>query len=372
MGVVQAASGKSVEMLTLAQCMYTTGAATNSFPTVITGGAGAMSSPVALMVTGGGQMKDTSSFWGKAFETAGKILEAGYEMYKAYQAIQQEITDTTNKKSEAEADKKRLEKQLAAASVRVEIAELKKKKIEKAAENAEQIDAYMRSRFTSMELYSWRVSQLSTLYFQTYQMAYDLAKRAEQAFRYELGDSDTSYIRFGYWDSLKKGLLAGEQLYFDLRRMEKAYLDQNRRCYEITRQISLKTLHDDALGSLIEKGECTFDLPETLFDQDYPGHYLRRIKSVSLTVRFAGDARPLNVSCTLTLLNNSVRMNNVTAGGYARKEPDTRFRDEIGALQSIVPAVGLASPAISRSTVDLPQPEGPSSVRISPLRTSRS
>lgn len=340
MGVVQAASGKSVEMLTLAQCMYTTGAATNSFPTVITGGAGAMSSPVALMVTGGGQMKDTSSFWGKAFETAGKIVEAGYEMYKAYQAIQQEITDTVNKKSEAEADKKRLEKKLAAASVRVEIAELKKKKIEKAAENAEQIDAYMRSRFTSMELYSWRVSQLSTLYFQTYQMAYDLAKRAEQAFRYELGDSDTSYIRFGYWDSLKKGLLAGEQLYFDLRRMEKAYLDQNRRCYEITRQISLKTLHDDALGSLIEKGECSFDLPETLFDQDYPGHYLRRIKSVSLTVRFAGDARPLNVSCTLTLLNNSVRMNNVTAGGYARKEPDTRFRDEIGALQSIVTSSG--------------------------------
>lgn len=340
MGVVQAASGKSVEMLTLAQCMYTTGAATNSFPTVITGGAGAMSSPVALMVTGGGQMKDTSSFWGKAFETAGKIIEAGYEMYKAYQAIQQEITDNINKKSEAEADKKRLEKQLAAASVRVEIAELKKKKIEKAAENAEQIDAYMRSRFTSMELYSWRVSQFSTLYFQTYQMAYDLAKRAEKAFHYELGESDTAYIRFGYWDSLKKGLLAGEQLYFDLRRMEKAYLDQNRRCYEITRQISLKALNNDALGNLIEKGECTFELPETLFDQDYPGHYLRRIKSVNLTVGFTGDLRPLNVNCTLTLLNNSVRMNNATTGGYARKEPDARFRDEIGAVQSIVTSSG--------------------------------
>ena len=45
-----------------------------------------------------------------------------------------------------------------------------------------------------------------------YQLAYDMAKRAERATGHELGSSDSSFIQFGYWDSLKKGLLAGERL----------------------------------------------------------------------------------------------------------------------------------------------------------------
>jgi hypothetical protein len=35
----------------------------------------------------------------------------------------------------------------------------------------------------------------------------------------ELGD-DTNFIQFGYWDNLKKGLLAGERLAHDLKRMD--------------------------------------------------------------------------------------------------------------------------------------------------------
>src|SRR5689334_2626524 len=41
-------------------------------------------------------------------------------------------------------------------------------------------------------------------------------------------------------------------------------------------------------------------------------------------------------------------------------------------LHSMVPLVGDARPAISRSAVDLPQPDGPSSETNSPGRTSRS
>jgi len=86
------------------------------------------------------------------------------------------------------------------------------------------------------------VSQISTIYFQSYQMAYDLAKWAEKAYQYELGISDTSFIQFGYWDSLKKGILSGEKLHYDLRRMEMSYLDQNKREFEITKHISLTML----------------------------------------------------------------------------------------------------------------------------------
>ena len=41
-------------------------------------------------------------------------------------------------------------------------------------------------------------------------------------------------------------------------------------------------------------------------------------------------------------------------------------------LSSIVPEVGVSSPATMRSVVVLPQPEGPSSAKNEPLGTSRS
>jgi hypothetical protein len=332
---------RAISTLMLAQSMYSAASTATSFPTVITGGAG-VSSPVALVVTGGGQVKSVWENLGKAFETAGKVAELVAEIKKAVEELQQKVKDAEARRDEAQANDNRLGKQLAAAGLRVEIARLRKKAIDKAAENTEQVEAYLRGRFTNLELHGWRVSQLSALYFQTYQMAYDLAKRAERAFEHELGDTGAlAHIRFGQWDSLRKGLLAGEQLHFDLRRMEKAYLDQDRRLHEITRHVSLKDELPDAFSALGD-GECRFELPESLFDRDYPGHFMRRIRSVRLTVKLAGEPRPANVNCTLSLLASSVRMR-VTAGAYARRspnEPDPRFRDEIGAVQSIVTSSG--------------------------------
>ena len=58
--------------------------------------------------------------------------------------------------------------------------------------------------------------------------------------------------------------------------MELAYLEENRREYEITKHVSLSMLDPIALLLLKERGECYFSLPEaTIFDLDFPGHYLR-------------------------------------------------------------------------------------------------
>ena len=50
----------------------------------------------------------------------------------------------------------------------------------------------MKTKFTNQELYSWMVTKLSTLYFQTYQLAYQLAKQVEKAFQHELGPEQVS------------------------------------------------------------------------------------------------------------------------------------------------------------------------------------
>ncbi len=123
--------------------------------------------------------------------------------------------------------------------------------------------------------------RIAGIFFQTYKLAYDQAKRAEKALRYEHGLASTNHIKFGYWDSLRQGLLAGEQLHQDLKRLEQTHLDQNRRHYELTRHISLSQVDPLALIALRTTGSCTFRLPEALFDMDCPGHYFRRIKTVA-------------------------------------------------------------------------------------------
>jgi hypothetical protein len=232
-----------------------------------------------------------------------------------------------------------IDEQIKAAETRQAIAENELNNHDLQAENAKEMDTYMRNKFTNKQLYNWMVSQISALYFQSYQLAYDLAKRAEKTFQYELAVTDTNYIQFGYWDSLKKGLLAGEKLHYDLKRMEVAYLEQNEREYEITKHISLTMLHPEALLMLRETGECYVHLPEAFFDLDYPGHYMRRIKSVSLTIPCVTGPYT-NVSCTLTLQSNRIRKSTSTSGTYAEyawsgDTNDDRFIYNTGATQSI-------------------------------------
>jgi hypothetical protein len=229
---------------------------------------------------------------------------------------------------------KQIDQQIVGAQIRVAIAEQEVKNHALQTRQAKEVDQQMRSKFTNRELYTWMVSQLSKLYFQSYRLAFDLAKRAEMCFTYELGkpDSDRKFIVPDHWDSMKKGLLAGEKLRFDLKRMEAAYLEQNRREYEITKNISLATLDPYALLQLKQNGTCLVNLDEFLFDSDYPGHYLRRIKSVSLSIPCVAGPYT-SVNCTLTLLKNSVRMT-------ADPKDTEAFRDNVAAMQSIATSTG--------------------------------
>jgi hypothetical protein len=233
-----------------------------------------------------------------------------------------------------------IDKQITAAEIRRQIAEKELESHNRQIENAKEADAFMRSKYTNQQLYNWMISQISAVYFQSYQLAYDTAKRAEKAFQYELGDSGVSFIKFGYWDSLKKGLLAGERLYLDLKRMEVGYLEQNKREYELTKHISLGMLDPLALAMLRETGQCFVNLPEEIFDLDDPNHYMRRIESISLTMPCVTGPYT-SVSCTLTLLGNRIRTDNNATQDYGYTGPeDARFRHNVGAIQSIATSSG--------------------------------
>jgi len=187
------------------------------------------------------------------------------------------------------------------------------------------------------------VGQVMAIYHASYKLAYDLAKKAEWAMRFELGREDLAYIEFGQWDHAKRGLLAGELLQHSLKRMDAAYLDHHTRELELTKRVSLRRIDPAALLALRETGECTFALDEILFDLDHPGHYFRRIKTVGLTLNATIDDHT-SPGAKLSLVADQLRINTDLAAGYGRDadapHEDTRFRDGLGGIQSIATSRG--------------------------------
>ncbi len=182
-------------------------------------------------------------------------------------------------------------KQLRAAQIREAIAERELAQPPQQIKHAAEIEHFLNEegtektgKKTNKALYAWMKREVKGLYSQCFQFAFDIARKAERALQHELGNPALTYLQFGYLAG-KEGLLAGEKLHLDLKRMEMAYHELNQREYELTKHVSLLQVDPLALVRLRATGRCTVRLPEALFDMDGPGHYFRRIKTVALRSR---------------------------------------------------------------------------------------
>jgi hypothetical protein len=130
------------------------------------------------------------------------------------------------------------------------------------------VEDFLRTKYTNTELYTWLESQTKNLYQQSYNLAYDLAKRAETAFQFERPqNANTEYIRMGYWTNARDGLLAGEQLFLGLKRLEAAYQGALLffHCLIIIRVSKLLSLLQNAMPSFL------FLSP--ILSCNHPSHY---------------------------------------------------------------------------------------------------
>jgi hypothetical protein len=215
------------------------------------------------------------------------------------------------------------------------------KNVKTQIEQAQEVQNFLQNKFTNAPFYDWMGSELSGLYYQYYRFACDTARRAEQTMKRELMRpelDDTQFIQFNYWDSGHKGLLSGEALTFDLKRLEMAYHDTNKRELEMTRHVSLRQLDPMALIQFRVNGTCTVTIPEWLYDRDCPGHYMRRIRSVALSIPSVVGPYA-SVNCTLSLQASSVRVSPLLANGVYARDPtqdDIRFTDYFGATDVVV------------------------------------
>ncbi|MBZ5505156.1 MAG: DUF2934 domain-containing protein [Acidobacteriia bacterium] len=297
-------------------------------------GTSGIASPVVIAQIGGSLLSAFANFQASVMDSQASEHSYRASLHSILAGYQRRAGEWLHQAQLALKDIEQISKQITAAGLRLSISAEEARNHEVQIQNARETDSFMRSKFTNQELYGWMVGQLAGVYFQSYQLAYDVAKRAERAFQYELG-SDASFIKFGYWDSLKKGLLAGENLSGDLKRMEVAYLQQNARELEITKHISLRQLDPSALVTLSALGQCEFEVPEWLFNLDFPSHYFRRIKSVSLSIPCVVGPY-MSVSATLTLLSSRIRRSaSLAPAANGVYDNSANLTDDYSQVQSI-------------------------------------
>ncbi|KAK5992853.1 Toxin subunit YenA2-like protein [Cladobotryum mycophilum] len=225
----------------------------------------------------------------------------------------------------------KLDKDMEQLRARVETCEARMKLQQQRVENAEAEEQWLQSKYTTQQLYSTLDSSLSSLFHQTYKMASEVTSTAQRALDFEHSmrypnsnapGSTGSFLE----NNLRDGYFIGEALYLDLKRMEATHMDNRPHDLEIHKTVSLRQLDAWAFLELRESGVIEFDLPEAIFDMDFPGHYCRRIFSVELTIPDAGPHTSQN--CKLSLRSHRYRVSPLVGNAEAYNAAADREIDD--------------------------------------------
>jgi hypothetical protein len=293
----------------------------------------------AGLTVGGTMLSGVASFLGNAARTASDVLGLAATIVgrvSAYQRRQQEWELQSNL---AAGEITQLYKQLRAAQIREAIAEREWRNHQRLIEHSREVEQFLTDervgKTTNQAFYAWLKREVKELHSRAFELAYEIARKAERALQQELGNTGLTFLQLPYMSG-SQGLLAGEKLLLDIKRMEMAYHDLHRREYELTKNVSLRELDPVALLTLRMTGSCTFNLPEEAYDMDCPGHYFRRIKSVAVSI--PAVAGPYTgVSATLRLERSWIRRDASAGGQYPRSgDNDPRFADAAGGPHSVV------------------------------------
>ncbi|MEQ7921498.1 neuraminidase-like domain-containing protein [Xanthomonas sp. WHRI 1810A] len=288
------------------------GSALSALPNTIT----LICAPVPIPVPGGWT-------WGGPPWAAASLLEGSAIFFSDSAEAQLRADARERRRTEWAFLKDEAQKQVEALALQDELqqmlirsAQLKRDRSRKYSEAAQALYAFIQNRATNAALYQWLGGQMATLYFQAYDAVFSLCLATEACWQYEIGDGDTRFIPVNAWQDNRHGLTAGESLGLGLMQMESAFLVRNERSLDLAKTVSLRRLLADyqtdeneagwpsVIAQLRTSGTLDFALKPSLFDRDYPGHYLRQLEQVTLSL--PGVLGPFeNARAVLGQLTNS-------------------------------------------------------------------
>ena len=165
------------------------------------------------------------------------------------------------------------------------------------ADHAEDVVEFLSNKFTGTELYDWMAGLLEGVYRYFLQQATSLAKLAEAQLAFERQEIPPAFIQTDYWEAAtengldqddqtpdRRGLTGSARLLRDIYQLDQYAFATNKRKLQLSKTISLAQLDPFAFQQFRQTGLMVFATPMSLYDRDFPGHYLRLIKRVRTSV----------------------------------------------------------------------------------------
>lgn len=150
---------------------------------------------------------------------------------------------------------------------------------------------FLNDQFTNADLFQWLSTTLGGVYRYFLQQATATARLAQAQVAFERAEPTQTLIRDDYWrspDQLtatgeqpdRRGLAGAEQLSADLARLDDYAFSTERRRLNLSQTFSLAREMPVEFLDFRRTGTLAFATPMSLFDADFPGHYLRLVRQV--------------------------------------------------------------------------------------------
>lgn len=169
-------------------------------------------------------------------------------------------------------------------------------------DQARQMLAFLGSKFTSARFYQWFIGELAQIYATFLRLATAAASNAEKQLAFERQEQALGLIKADYWLVAlnaaasttsrpggggaidPRGITGSSRLLQDIYTLDEQAFGSERRLLNLTQSFSLAGMMPSEFQEFRRSGNLTFTTPMQWFDEGFPGHYIRLIKRVRISV----------------------------------------------------------------------------------------
>jgi len=212
---------------------------------------------------------------------------------------------------------------------------------------------FLSTKFTSREFYDWLQGVLAEIYASFLRMATATAQQAERQLAFQRQQTMAGIIKQNYWAAAsdwnvastvqstpdRRGITGSARLLQDVATLDQYAFDSEKRLLNLNQTFSLSRLFPIEFEELRKTGVLSFATTLGMFDEGFPGHFMRLIKKVRVSV-IALIPPTLGIRATLS-----------TGGLSQVVTGDPGF--PIVVIRQDPQAVALSSPATSTGVFEL-------------------
>jgi len=290
--------------------------------------------------------KNYAAFWtysisrtaSSAFRANLNSISRDISVTNLYASLERRQQEWNYQKSIAQQDVKIGNQQIRIANDRIRITAQEQEISELQLEHAEATLDFIKNKFTNAELYEWMSGILEDVYSYFLQEATVMAKLAEQQLAFERQVNLPNLIKSDYWNvnsngflSLnsdestidRKGLTGSARLIKDITALDLYAMDTTQKKQQISKTISLNEYDPVRMEMFRNTGRYIFETTQGDFDKDFPGHYMRLIKRVSVTIiALVPPAKGIKASLANNGISNVVTGNTIFQTRSIARNPE--------------------------------------------------